>query len=450
MKTTTSIFILSLALLIQGQVSAMTLEQNTDRPGMFHKKYILNIPDVNICANMCKSDNACKAFTFVKPGYQTSNAVCHLKNGVPNKVIDKCCISGVKGVLKMELDPVKNPLFPGTVPEQPLSKEGICKKHADTAILAYKENINRACGYLGEGWGNDYQNHYLWCMSGDNYKQSSILIGKLRNSLEKCRTCETFSKTAVNQNALNISQSCGLYGPEWNSDYNYHFKWCMHGQNHQLAVKENTSRKAILDKCKPLYGNFKVLSVKPFIDNNSLLQKIEIGIATDSTKPWAIGRYGPGAEGSLWLKLRIHNKTGYGPKIIDRIFSLTGKTTDQKYVTTFMTPHIGMSFPAGYQEFPIHISSGYPSKIRLEAFKMLYHHPGGFLSNEGIAQPGSFKCSFNYPDVEVTVYMVTNAGLKSATYKLEQFQNPNIYFNTKMKKIGAWSEVPQRGSGPCP
>ena len=77
--------------------NAISMEQNTDRPGMNYKNYATS-PDPQICANDCANDPNCKAFTYVKPGVRGSNSVpeCWLKNGVPNPVSGECCVSGVK------------------------------------------------------------------------------------------------------------------------------------------------------------------------------------------------------------------------------------------------------------------------------------------------------------------------------------------------------------------
>ncbi len=77
---------------------AISLEENTDRPGMNYRNYVLSSSDPQICANDCANDPTCKAFTYVKPGVRGPNSApeCWLKNGVPNPVSGECCVSGVK------------------------------------------------------------------------------------------------------------------------------------------------------------------------------------------------------------------------------------------------------------------------------------------------------------------------------------------------------------------
>ncbi len=85
---------LILAFFCLGLVSA--LENNIDRPGMDYQNFDLPSANPSLCENACKNDANCKAFTYVKPGYQGTSARCWLKNGVPDAVPAECCISGKK------------------------------------------------------------------------------------------------------------------------------------------------------------------------------------------------------------------------------------------------------------------------------------------------------------------------------------------------------------------
>ncbi len=75
---------------------SMTMENNVDRTGSDYASFNLGTADPNVCSQTCAGDPDCKAFTYVKPGYQGSQARCWLKNAVPNPTAANCCISGVK------------------------------------------------------------------------------------------------------------------------------------------------------------------------------------------------------------------------------------------------------------------------------------------------------------------------------------------------------------------
>lgn len=47
------------------------------------------------CANVCKAENGCRAWTYARPGYGSASARCYLKNRVTAPRRKPCCISGV-------------------------------------------------------------------------------------------------------------------------------------------------------------------------------------------------------------------------------------------------------------------------------------------------------------------------------------------------------------------
>ncbi len=73
------------------------LEYDTDRPGKEYRNFDLAEARPEACQDECARDGACKAFTYVRPGYQGAKARCSLKSAVADSKSDLCCVSGVKG-----------------------------------------------------------------------------------------------------------------------------------------------------------------------------------------------------------------------------------------------------------------------------------------------------------------------------------------------------------------
>ncbi|OGF66381.1 MAG: hypothetical protein A2Y62_12455 [Candidatus Fischerbacteria bacterium RBG_13_37_8] len=74
----------------------MTQEENTDRPGMNLDNFNLDTADPQLCAEKCRQNADCKAYTYVKPGIQGPSARCWLKSGTPDAKENNCCTSGIK------------------------------------------------------------------------------------------------------------------------------------------------------------------------------------------------------------------------------------------------------------------------------------------------------------------------------------------------------------------
>ena len=68
---------------------------NTNMPGKDYKDFELHEgPDS--CREACMKDGKCEAWTWVKQGLQGKLRHCWLKNAVPRKVSDPCCVSGTR------------------------------------------------------------------------------------------------------------------------------------------------------------------------------------------------------------------------------------------------------------------------------------------------------------------------------------------------------------------
>lgn len=74
-----------------------TIEPNTNRFGGDYENHALKTSaKPSACRKLCKADDACKAWTYVKAGIQGPKPVCWLKSTVPPATPDACCTSGVK------------------------------------------------------------------------------------------------------------------------------------------------------------------------------------------------------------------------------------------------------------------------------------------------------------------------------------------------------------------
>jgi len=96
-----SLMLACLALLMTSigfsSTEATAMEQDTDRQGQDYRSLFLGKSQPEVCQRACNEDEKCKAWTFVRPGFQGSLGRCLFKSGVPRKVQNKCCVSGVKG-----------------------------------------------------------------------------------------------------------------------------------------------------------------------------------------------------------------------------------------------------------------------------------------------------------------------------------------------------------------
>ena len=74
-----------------------------DRPGGDYQSSPVPSGDPAECALLCERDRRCRAWSFNYPNEASHTAVCWLKNSVPARVADDCCVSGVRGAGVVEL-----------------------------------------------------------------------------------------------------------------------------------------------------------------------------------------------------------------------------------------------------------------------------------------------------------------------------------------------------------
>ena len=80
---------------VGGFAMADTYEANTDRPGYDFSNFDLVAERPIVCQWQCQKNKRCKAWTYVKPGFQGPTPRCWLKTRAPRAVPNKCCTSGI-------------------------------------------------------------------------------------------------------------------------------------------------------------------------------------------------------------------------------------------------------------------------------------------------------------------------------------------------------------------
>jgi PAN domain-containing protein len=84
-------------------VQPAAAQANFDRPGGDYLNAPISSGDPADCALLCERDRRCRAWSFNYPTVIEPVAVCWLKNAVPARVPDNCCVSGVRGAGVVEI-----------------------------------------------------------------------------------------------------------------------------------------------------------------------------------------------------------------------------------------------------------------------------------------------------------------------------------------------------------
>jgi hypothetical protein len=93
-------YLLLVALALVGAWCSATnarAQMGFDRPGGDYAHTSVLTRDPSDCAMLCERDKRCRAWSFNFPRDAQSSATCWLKNTLPPRANDKCCVSGVRG-----------------------------------------------------------------------------------------------------------------------------------------------------------------------------------------------------------------------------------------------------------------------------------------------------------------------------------------------------------------
>ena len=102
---------LALAVLVLATLMPLSPAQaqsGFDRRGGDYSSFQIRNGDPAVCAGRCERDARCRAWSFSYPRTANTLATCWLKNQVPPRLEDKCCVSGVRGAGVIE--PRKGPV----------------------------------------------------------------------------------------------------------------------------------------------------------------------------------------------------------------------------------------------------------------------------------------------------------------------------------------------------
>jgi hypothetical protein len=133
-----------------------------------------------------------------------------------------------------------------------LSREE-CRRYADEAMIALEYNkVN--CGFRGDRWRGEWQNHYEWCVrivNGEHVRNE----WRLRNQqIADCRNvendCVAYGNTAISQQWTNKNLCpvpCRFGG--WHDNRADHEGWCLR-VSPQLRRHETEARARSMCFCR--------------------------------------------------------------------------------------------------------------------------------------------------------------------------------------------------------
>ena len=220
---------------------------DTDLPGGDYRSFALISPLPSLCEQVCSRDSRCRAWTMAWPGKRDKRARCFLKEKVPEKHPDTCCISGIRGAApsistgggtESATPPSSTP--PSSTP--PAATTGSGGDAGAEETTAGGTTPPPAAGGSGPaappgtgpatrpGTGSDDMTAAL-------------------DEADRRYFCEAYADAAVRASMLNRQLGCGYDDGRWGASRRGYFNWCM--RNPRRRALENTrARQRLIDACR--------------------------------------------------------------------------------------------------------------------------------------------------------------------------------------------------------
>lgn len=241
-------------------------------------------------------------------------------SGVVFVVIVFCFASVVSAsdIKKLDAIPGNVKSVPGKIPIDPEQKKQVmlkttaCKKNAQDNMAIYTKWKSSGCPATFEVIDN-YDFYYQRCMN-----DATINVKERQKMLADC-ICSKYANTAKQQNSDRLAMSCEAKpNPNWwNSDYNYHYTWCIRGANSRQAENYTNQRARILQTCKQEEKKDEEKTIK----KNAVLS-LQKQSENSSEVTYADIPYFGGISAQQKAKLlKVTNKTPYNMRFLSKFNS---------------------------------------------------------------------------------------------------------------------------------
>lgn len=118
--------------------SGPAMTDNMDRPGGDYRNFVPLYNDAEVCRSACFRDLRCRAWTFVRPGFQGASPRCWLKAILPVPVRSNCCVSGVPSGLEPGIDRPGWDMFSLPMPTGDAAVcRNLCTRYSDCRAYTY-------------------------------------------------------------------------------------------------------------------------------------------------------------------------------------------------------------------------------------------------------------------------------------------------------------------------
>lgn len=126
--------------------------------------------------------------------------------------------------------------------------DAACTAYAREAFNAQRSNLSQNCGLTGDAWSSNYDGHKSWCL-GVSQESIDRETNLRRVGLANCGRCSTYAAGATLAQQTNLGLHCGYRGDIWSMDHNNHRSWCMRVPREE-SDRHSAVRRQEIERCR--------------------------------------------------------------------------------------------------------------------------------------------------------------------------------------------------------
>lgn len=136
------------------------------------------------------------------------------------------------------------------------AKDLPCKRYAKESVRQNQQNQQLNAGFRPPVWSGVYNDHYNWCMAGNNVVSTPVHLANREKQLQefvikkkdKDMAAKRYATESVRQYKQSQTMAAGFRPPVWSADFNGHYNWSKHGGNISSTPRHLASREKELQE----------------------------------------------------------------------------------------------------------------------------------------------------------------------------------------------------------
>ncbi|MFH2092966.1 MAG: hypothetical protein ABIJ31_11440 [Pseudomonadota bacterium] len=143
-----------------------------------------------------------------------------------------------------------------------------CKRYAAESVRQNEQNITLSAGFTGPAWNSSFDDHYNWCIQGNNLTTTPAHLANREKALQENaikfakEAFKRYATESVRQYNESNAMGAGFGPPVWSPDFTSHYNWSRQGKNVLTTPGHLANREKALQEYAILHNKGPVMKMQ--------------------------------------------------------------------------------------------------------------------------------------------------------------------------------------------